>query len=110
MLGSDYNSGRELNILNKGGIVDMETGMDLNGVWHAVCVRAQSCLTLCDSTVCSLPCSSVHGIFQARTQAWFAVSYSGGSSQPRDCIQVSSVSCIGRQILHHCATWEALGM
>ena len=27
---------------------------------------AQSCPTLCDPVDCSLPCSSVHGIFQAR--------------------------------------------
>ena len=30
------------------------------------CVSAQSCLTLCNPTDCSLPGSSVHGIFQAR--------------------------------------------
>ena len=30
-----------------------------------------------------------------------------GSSQPRDQTCVSSVSCIGRQILYHWATWEA---
>ena len=30
---------------------------------------AQSCLTLCDPMVCSLPGSSVHGVFQARVLA-----------------------------------------
>ena len=34
--------------------------------------------------------------------------YSRGSSQPRDWTHVSCVSCIGRQILYHWATWEAL--
>ena len=33
---------------------------------------------------CSLPGISVHGTFQARTQEWVAISYSNGSSQPRD--------------------------
>ena len=31
---------------------------------------AQSCPTLCDPMGCSLPGSSVHGIFQARTLDW----------------------------------------
>ena len=30
----------------------------------------QSCLTLCDPMDCSLPGSSVHGIFQARIMEW----------------------------------------
>ena len=32
----------------------------------------------------------------------------GGSSQFRDQTRVSCISCIGRQILYHCPTWEAL--
>ena len=32
---------------------------------------------------------------------------SRGSFQPRDGTPVSFISCIGRQILYHCATWEA---
>ena len=31
---------------------------------------AQSCLTLCDPMDCSLPGSSIHGIFQARVLEW----------------------------------------
>ena len=50
---------------------------------------AQSCPTLCDPTDCSLPGSSVHGIFQARVLEWVAISFSGGSSQPRDRTRVS---------------------
>ena len=34
---------------------------------------AQSCLTLCDPTDCSLPGSSIHGIFQARVLEWVLV-------------------------------------
>ena len=45
---------------------------------------AQSYLTLCDPMDCSLPSSSVHGIFQARVLEWIAISFSSGSSRPRD--------------------------
>ena len=37
---------------------------------------AQSCPTLCDPVDCSLPGSSVHGIFQARILEWVAISFS----------------------------------
>ena len=50
---------------------------------------AQSCLTLCNPMDCSLPCFSVHGIFQARLLEWVAISFSKGSSQPRDWTGVS---------------------
>ena len=48
---------------------------------------AQSCLTLCNSMDCSLPCSSVHGILQARVLEWVAISFSRRSSQARDRTQ-----------------------
>ena len=38
---------------------------------------AQSCLTLSDPMECSLPGSSVHGIFQARVLGWGAIAFSG---------------------------------
>ena len=50
---------------------------------------AQSCPTLCDPMDCSLPSSSVHGVFQAIVLEWIAISFSSGSSQPRDRTQVS---------------------
>ena len=37
---------------------------------------AQSCPTLCDPMDCSLPGSSVHGIFQARVLDWLAIAFS----------------------------------
>ena len=37
----------------------------------------QSCLTLSDPMDCSLPGSSVHGIFQARILEWGAIAFSG---------------------------------
>ena len=38
---------------------------------------AQSCPTLSDLMDCSLPGSSVHGIFQARILEWVAIAFSG---------------------------------
>ena len=51
---------------------------------HSACGHAQLCLTLFDPVDCSLPGSSVRGIFQARVLEWVAISFSRGSSQPRD--------------------------
>ena len=51
--------------------------------FHGVIVT-QSCLTVCAPMDYSLPGSSVHGILQARILEWFAISFSRGSSQPRD--------------------------
>ena len=42
----------------------------------AVAKSLQSCLTLCDFMDCSLPGFSVHGILQARTLEWVAISFS----------------------------------
>ena len=44
---------------------------------------------------CSLPGPSVHGIFQARILEWVAISFSRGSSQPRDWTWVSLI--VGRR-------------
>ena len=52
---------------------------------------------------CSPLSFSVHGIFQARTLEWVAISFFRGSSQPRDRTHVSCISCTSRQILYHCA-------
>ena len=45
---------------------------------------AQSCLTLCNPVDCGPPGSSVHGILQARILEWVVITFSRGSSQPRD--------------------------
>ena len=52
---------------------------------------AQLCPTLCDPVDCSLPGSSVHWIFQAIVLEWIAISFSRGSSQPRDRTWVSCI-------------------
>jgi len=41
---------------------------------------------------CSLPGSSLHGIFQARILEWVAIFFYRGSSQPRDGTQVSCIA------------------
>ena len=56
---------------------------------------AQSCPTLCNPMGCSLPRSSIHGIFQARVLEWIAISFSRGSSRPRDRTRVSCI--VGRR-------------
>ena len=66
---------------------------------------AQLCPTLCDPVDCSLLGSSVYGILQARILEWVASSFSRASSPPRD---LTHVPCIGREILYHWATREAL--
>ena len=59
------------------------------GCWFFVCAVTsrsghQSWPTLCNPIDCSPPGSSVHGISQARILEWVAISFSRGSSQPRD--------------------------
>ena len=57
---------------------------------------------------CSLLGSSVHGIFQARILEWVAISPFRGSSQPRDWIWVSCISCIGSWSFITSSTYETL--
>ena len=54
---------------------------------------------------CSLPGSSVHGILQARTLEWVAISFSREFSWPRDWTQVS---CIGGRCFNLWASREIL--
>ena len=53
---------------------------------------AQSCPTLCDPVDCILPGSFPDGILQARILEWVAISFSRGSSQPRDQTGVSRIA------------------
>ena len=53
---------------------------------------AQSCLTLCNPMGCSIPGSTIHGIFQARVLEWVAISFSRWSSRPRDWTWISRIA------------------
>ena len=75
---------------------------------YSLCLCAQSCPTLCNPMDCSPPGSSVHATLQARILEQVAISFSRGSSGPRDRTIVSCIVCIGRWLLYHRATWEAV--
>ena len=62
--------------------------------WKQEVLVSKLCLTLCNFMNCNPPGSSVHGILQTRILEWVAVSYSRGSSQPRDQIQISGTAGI----------------
>ena len=49
----------------------------------------------------STPGPSVQGILQERMLEWVAMPSSRVSSRPRDQTHVSSISCIGRQVLYY---------
>ena len=57
------------------------------------CLVTKSWPTLCNPMDYRPQGPSLHGIFQARIMEWVAISYSSGSSQPRD---QTGISCIGR--------------
>ena len=68
------------------------------------CMRAkslQSCPTLFNPMDCSPPSSSVHGVLLEGILEWGAIFSSKASSPPRNGIQDSYISCIGRHILYH---------
>ena len=67
---------------------------------------AQLCPTLCDPVDCSLPDSSVHRLVQARILEWVAISFSKGSSQPRDHNWVSCTEYYGYS---HCVYGDEAG-
>ena len=67
-----------------------------------LCTKSlQLCLNLCDLMDYSLAGSFVHGILQARTLEWVAISSSRGSSYLRVRTHISYISCISRQVLYH---------
>ena len=76
-------------------------------VWCEWIVKVKSLSrvpTLRDPMDCSLPGSSVHGIFQARVLEWVTVSFSRRSSRPRDWTRVSHI--VGRCF----TTWATRGV
>ena len=75
---------------------------------HCLCMCSSVihwCQTLYKPMDCSLPGFSVHGLSQARILEWVAISFSRGSSWPRDQTRFSCFSCTGRWVLYHCTTY-----
>ena len=58
-------------------------------------VKSLSHVRLCNRMDCTLSGSSVHGIFQARVLEWIAISFSRGSSRPRNQTRASRI--VGRR-------------
>ena len=67
-------------------------------------LHARWVVSLCILMNCSLPGSSVHGIFQVRILEGVAISSSRRSSWSRDWTRIS---CFGKWILYHWTTWKA---
>jgi hypothetical protein len=83
--------------------------------WN-VCVKCEMCML---ARMCSIWLFVAPGLLSARLLCpWnfpgkilerVDISSSRGSFQPRDWIHISCISCTGRRILYHWATWEAFG-
>ena len=87
---------------------EASVSLGIFSITHSVCqfvVVAWLCPTLCDPMDYCLPGSSVHRILQARILEWVAISFSRGSSRPRDW---TWVSCIAGRFFTSWATREVL--
>ena len=69
----------------------------------------QSCLTLSDLMDCSLPGSSVHGIFQARVLEWGAIAFSDGMFSCPDYFS-NSCECFGYPLFRCIIPTQILGI
>ena len=87
-----------------------------NPLLSCLVLVAQLCLTLCDPVDCIPPGSSIHGILQARILEWVSISFSRGSSRPRDVFlqrllrtQVEGILSFSECLLNAtgCARWFA---
>ena len=109
-------NGQHLSLSNNVGPFVSSTGIPTASLWHlsqkqlfcifclwscfslneccfhlSVCLYWIKIFTLCDPMDCSLPGSSVHGIFQARILGWIGISFFRLSSQTRDQTWVSCI-------------------
>ena len=78
----------------KDDVMNTVLGTDTWWWWVSCSVMSDSC----DPMDCSLPGLSIHGILQATVPEWVAISFSRGSSRPRNQTQFSCIA--GRQILY----------
>ena len=74
---------------------------ELEQTWQDMptCSKPQSCLALCQPMDCS-PQAPLSMGFPSKNTGVHCISFSRGSSLPRDQTCVSCVSCIGRRILY----------
>ena len=87
------------------------TGVGCHFLYRCMEVKSESqvsksCLTLCDLMDCSLPGSSIHGIFQARVLEWDAIAFSHSDTQfssvTQSCLcDPMSHSTPGLPVHHH---------
>ena len=91
-LSSPRSRGTSNHAEERAGMHEKMQNQTVSGCQPHMCICAQLCLTLCDSMDCSLPGSSVHGIFQARILEWVAVSFSRGPSWPRNRTHIICIS------------------
>ena len=87
------------------GLYHLALGGEAICSWESESEVPQLCPTLCDPMDCSIPGSSVHGIFRARVLEWVAMPFSRVSSQPRDQTQVSCIA--GRLFIILATPWTA---
>ena len=77
------------------GVSKAPDSISLNTVLYRLKEKKEKSLShfrlFCDPMDCSLPGSSIHGIFQAGVLEWVAISFSRGSSQPRAGTWVSCI-------------------
>ena len=101
---------RELKVFS---MPEGEVLFDNSHWWYLfVCSVTQSCPTLCNSMDCSLPDSSVHGIFQARMLEWVGISFSnwyvwlvvwGGTETTVSSLETVSLDPSGRHWSFFCS-------
>ena len=67
-----------------------------------MCLVAQSCPSLCNPMDCSPPGSSVHGVLQARTLEWVAVSFSITLTLGQICLDITHSTFSGQLFCFTC--------
>ena len=90
------------------GVAKSQTRLKLLSIYLSsicVCSVTHLCLTLCEPVDCSSTGFSVLGFPR---QGYWTISSCRGSSWLKEGTHISWVSCIGRWILDHGTTWEAL--
>ena len=94
------------------------TGVSCHSLLQCMKVKSESevaqlCPTLCDPVDCSLPGSSVHGIFQARVLEWGAIAFSFMELtlikyQMLNCKSKDFISLCVRAKLNHCGGCDSV--